>query len=240
MSERLEILNRIENGEISPEEGARMLEEITEGKKKDKTPKALDQMSILNRIERGEISSEEGIRLLQGEGDRIAIISTPSKRKKESDDNPRETPPRISEEEMNKWKNWWTYPLYFGIGLTVLSAFWMNSAYQNSGYGFWFLCSWLPLLIGIALMALSWHSRTGTWLHVRVRSKRQRVAVSLPLPLGLTSFIFRNFGHFIPHMDNTSLDEIIVALKETAESGTPFHVQVDEGEDGEQVEVFIG
>ena len=240
MSERLEILYKIENGEISPEEGARMLEELTLGKDESKTPDALDQMSILNRIESGEISSDEGIQLLQGKVDEIEIISTDSKKDKRSDDFPRETPPRISEEEMTKWKNWWTYPLYIGIGITILAAYWMNSAYQNSGYGFWFLCSWLPLLIGIALMALSWHSRTGTWLHVRVKSKRQRVAVSLPLPLGLTAFIFRNFGHFIPQMENTSLDEIIIALKETAESGSPFYVHVDEGESGEQVEVFIG
>jgi hypothetical protein len=240
MSEQLEILNKIENGEISPEEGARMLEELSSGGKKVKAADALDQMSILNRIESGEISPEEGIRLLQSEIEGIEIIDPPSKRERINDDFPRETPPRISEEEMNKWKNWWTYPLYFGIGVTVLSAYWMNSAYQNSGYGFWFFCSWLPLLVGVALMALSWHSQGGTWLHVRVNSKRQRVAISLPLPLGLTAFIFRNFGHLIPHMNNTSLDEIIVALKETTESGSPFHVHVDEGEDGEQVEVFIG
>jgi hypothetical protein len=41
-------------------------------------------------------------------------------------------------------------------------------------------------------------------------------------------------------MEDTSLDEIIVALKDTAESGNPFYVHVDEGEEGEQVEVFIG
>ncbi len=240
MSEQMEILNKIENGEISPEEGARLLEGLSTGKNKTKMVDTLDQMSILNRIESGDISSEEGIRLLQGEDDTIEIIGAPSKGEKINVDFPSEAPPSVSEEEKNRWKNWWTYPLYFGIGITVLSAFWMNSAYQNSGYGFWFFCSWLPLLIGVILMALSWHSRGGTWLHVRVKSKRQRVAVSLPLPLGLTAFIFRNFGHFIPHMDNTSLDEIIIALKETAANGSPFYVHVDEGEDGEQVEVFIG
>ena len=89
-------------------------------------------------------------------------------------------------------------------------------------------------------MAISWHSRTGTWLHVRVKSRHQRVAVSLPAPLGLAAFIFRHFGQFIPHMEDTSLDEVIIALKDTAESGNPFYVHVDEGEEGEQVEVFIG
>jgi hypothetical protein len=240
MSERLEILNMIESGEISPEEGARMLEGVTEREDQAKTPGNIDQMSILNRIERGEISSEEGIQLLKGEEDEIDIMGAELKRKPGSEDFQHKKPPSVSEEEMSKWKHWWTYPLYIGTGITVLAAYWMNATYQNSGYGFWFFCSWLPLLIGLVLMALSWNSRTSTWLHVRFKSKQQRVGFSFPVPLTLTAFVFRNFGHFIPQLDNTSLDEVIIALKETAESGAPFYIHVDEGEDGEQVEVFIG
>lgn len=238
MSERLKILTMIENGEISPEEGAHMLENISDNEKREKPSKAIDQMSILNQIERGEVSSEEGIRLLQGESGDIEIAQPKSK--KREDTFPNETPPSLSDEEMRKWKQWWTYPLYIGVGLTILAAYWLNSAYQNSGYGFWFFCSWLPLLLGIVLMAISWFSRTGTWLHVRVRSSHQRVAVSLPIPLGIAAFLVRHFGQFIPYMKDTSLDEVIVALKESAKSGAPFYVHVDEGEDGEQVDVFIG
>jgi hypothetical protein len=230
----------IENGEISPQKGADMLENLMEKESQEKAPKAFDQMSILNQIESGEISSEEGIRLLQGDQVDIGIVQPTSKSEKADSEFPKETPPNVTGEEMKKWKRWWSYPLYFGIGLTMLAAYWLNSAYQNSGYGFWFFCSWLPLIIGIILMAISWHSRTGTWLHVRVNSKHQRIAISIPAPLSLAAFIFRHFGQFIPYMVDTSLDEVIIALKDTAESGNPFYVHVDEGEDGEQVEVFIG
>jgi hypothetical protein len=41
-------------------------------------------------------------------------------------------------------------------------------------------------------------------------------------------------------MENTSLDEIILALEDSSKAGNPLYVQVDEGNDGEQVEVFIG
>ena len=239
MSERLKILNMIENGEITPKKGAQMLEDLSV-KEETKTPEILDQMSILNKIENGEISSEEGIRLLEDAGNKVEKYQTPPENDTGGRESASNKPPNLSEGELNKWKHWWTYPLYIGVGLTILAAYWMNFAYQSAGYGFWFFCSWIPLLIGILLMALSWHSRTGTWLHVRVKSKHQRVAISLPAPLGIIAFTFRHFGQFFPQMENTSLDEIIVALKDTAESGNPFYVHVDEGEDGEQVEVFLG
>ena len=240
MSERLKILTMIENGEITPEEGARMFEELSEEENMEQRSEAIDQMSILNQIESGEISSEEGIRLLRGNPDEIKTTQPEPENKMGENEFPKQTPPSLSDEEMKKWKQWWTYPLYIGIGLIILSTYWMNTAYQSSGYGFWFFFSWLPLLLGIILMAISWHSRTGTWLHVRVRSKHQRVAISLPIPLGLLAFIFQHFGQFIPYMEDTSLDEVIVALKESANSGTPFYVHVDEGDEGEHVEVFIG
>ncbi|MGD8457909.1 MAG: hypothetical protein PVF83_16135 [Anaerolineales bacterium] len=239
MSERLKILIMIENGEISPEEGAHMLENYTENTIPEKKAKGIDQMSILNQIECGEISSEEGIRLLQGGFDENEIFQ-PDSSKNRNYEFPKEVPPHLSDKEMSKWKQWWTYPFYIGVGLIILATYWLNSAYQSSGYGFWFFFSWLPLLLGTVLMALSWYSRTGTWLHVRVKSKHQRVAISLPIPFGLVAFVVQHFGQFIPHMEDTSLDEIITALKESAKNENPLYVHVDEGEDGEQVEVFIG
>ena len=47
MSEQLKILTMIENGEITPEEGAHMLENISEDEKQEKQPKVIDQMRII-------------------------------------------------------------------------------------------------------------------------------------------------------------------------------------------------
>jgi hypothetical protein len=41
-------------------------------------------------------------------------------------------------------------------------------------------------------------------------------------------------------MEGTNLDEMILALRDVAKDGTPFFVDVNEGEDGEHVQVFIG
>ena len=233
MSERLEILTKIELGEITPEEGARLIQELDLKSDSASTNDPLDQMQILEKIERGELNTEEALGLLQkkagsagGEGVTIDFESN--------------VPPNISEEELNKWKRWWMYPLYAGIAFIVLASYWMFSAYQTAGYNFWFFCSWVPLLVGVGIAALSWQSRDGTWLHVRVNSNTERVAISMPLPMGLASWGLRNFGRHIPEMKNVSLDEIVAALDSTAKSGQPFYVRVQDDEDDEQVDVFIG
>lgn len=234
MSEYMKILKMIENGEISSDEGARLLQEVSSGSTSPKEP--LDALGILSKIDQGEISAEEGIHLLE---------QTPTDFEKEGDTTDSEeeatyTHSKISDEEISKWQQWWTIPLYVGMGVVVLSVLWLNSAYQNSGYGFWFFCSWLPLTLGVLLMALSWRSQSGPWIHVRVRGPKENVAVSIPAPIGLTSWALRNFGHYIPQLEKTSVDEIIIALESTSKNNAPLSVIVDEGDDGERVEVFIG
>jgi hypothetical protein len=117
-------------------------------------------------------------------------------------------------------------------------------AFRTSGFGFWFACAWFPFLLGVAVLALAWSSRTSPWLHVRVHQapgeRPRKIAISLPIPVHLTVWGLRTFGHYIPQMGDTSLDEVILALKDVAKEGTPLFVDVDEGENGERVQVFIG
>lgn len=232
MSEQMRILKMIEDGEISPDEGAKLLQEIGEKPSEDQ----LDTLGILAKIDRGEISADEGIAFFER---RSSIPEDEPQFYTESGETS-QPPPMISEQEISKWQRWWTIPLYIGVGIVILSAFWLNSAYQNSGYGFWFFCSWIPLLLGVMLMALSWRSQTGPWIHVRVRGQNENVAISIPAPLGLVGWILRNFGQFIPQLERTTIDEILIALETTSNSDTPLYVVVDEGDKGEHVEVFIG
>lgn len=223
MNDHMDILQRIENGEISPEEGARLLRESG-------TTTANPNLELLARIESGESSVEEVLAQFQ-----------PTTETFEEDDAPeKNAPPMVSDAEMERWRRWWNIPFYVGIGIVVLASFWLNSAYQNSGYGFWFFCAWIPLALGLLFMALAWNSRTGPWIHVRVDGRKDRVAVSIPAPLGLTSWALNTFGSYIPHLDKTSIDEILLALDRTSSEGNPFYVNVEDGEDGEKVQVFIG
>lgn len=235
---RMRILEQIENGEISPEEGADMLANLPDnGTQPEKTN---DRMEILGLIESGQISASEGATRLQSESSeepesRKSSSSTP---KNESE---RPSSPRIEPEEFARWKRWYTYPLYVGVGIVSLAGIWMNSVYQSAGTNFWFFCSWIPLLLGVTLILIASMSRNAKWLHVRVKQndggRKQNVAVSIPLPIGISAWALRNFGHFIPSLDKLAIDELILALDEHTNEN-PFYVEVDE--DDQHVEVFIG
>ena len=142
-----------------------------------------------------------------------------------------------------KWRNFWWIPMWVGVGVTVIGALLMYWAYNGSGFGFWFACTWFPFILGVIIMALAWASRTARWLHIRVQQKAgqkpERISISLPIPLHLTAWFVRVFGKKIPNMGATSLDEVILALDATSPDA-PFYVEVNEGDDGERVEVYIG
>ncbi len=239
-NERLRILEMIERGELTPAEGiARMAELAPPAAEAADSP-----MSVLEKIERGEISPDQAIAQLGGgqsapppahEGEHIEILSPPPAGKAP-----------VTDEEMDRWRRWWQTPLYVGLGIVLLASYWMYSAWEGaSGFSFWFLCAWLPLGLGLLLILLSWASRGGTWLHVRVNEPATqgksgtRVAISMPLPLTLATWGLRNFGHFIPNLPQTAVDEALVALAHSSRSDAPLYVQVND-DDGTHVEVYIG
>ena len=104
--------------------------------------------------------------------------------------------------------------------------------------------SWVPMLVGIALMLIGWSSRSGAWLHVRVRPNKasapRLIAISLPIPLGLTAWFINTFGPRIHGMDDQAMKEVLEALDQRRTGGAPFYVKVDESASGAEVEVFIG
>jgi hypothetical protein len=119
----------------------------------------------------------------------------------------------------------------------------MYTAYDKGGLGFWFACTWFPFLFGVLVLALAWATRNTPWLHIRVHQKPgespQKIAISLPLPLRLSAWFLQMFRGRIPQMGNTNLDEIVLGL-ENITPDAPFYVEVDEGEDGERVQIYIG
>ena len=236
MSNNMSILKMIEDGDISPEEGLKLLQRI-ETQNEETIDSGLDTLKILEKIDSGEITAETGIELI-GEKNWESSDYTSTDNSYKSEIN--QSYPSISEEEIERWKKWWTIPLYIGLGIVVVSTFWLNAAYQNSQFGFWFFCSLIPLIIGLLLISLTWASRYSPWIHVRVRGEKERVAFSIPAPIGLTGWLLRNFGHYIPQLEKTSVDEILLALENTSKNDAPLYVQVDEGDKGEHVEIFIG
>jgi uncharacterized integral membrane protein len=136
-------------------------------------------------------------------------------------------------------------PLWTGVVIAVLSAWGIFAVQQNAGVNFWFFCLLFPLMLGVLLIALGAGGPGSRWLYVNVDRRRthggpKNITLGFPLPLGLTAWFLRNFGHTIHGMRNTNVDEIIQVLDATGKSGEPFIVNVNDDEDGEHVQVYIG
>lgn len=208
---------------------------------------------VFDMIEQGQISAEEGLRLIKAmEGHKddsteaaISQMSDFEVNQAESTAFEERDAPKIPEEELKRMarlKRWWVLPFGVGLLITILGAIWMYMGYTANGFGFGFWLSWIPFLLGIFILALSFQSRDSVWLHVRIKQKPgetpQRIAISLPLPLSLTRWAISTFGNKIPGMQDQPVEEYSEMLKSVSPED-PFYVHVDEG-DGEEVEVFIG
>ena len=136
-------------------------------------------------------------------------------------------------------------PLWIGVFLTVLSAWGIYSIMQGFGTNYWWICLLFPLFIGILLIALGAGGPNSRWLYVNVDRRHaqdwpKNITLGFPIPLGLTAWFLRNFGHTIHGLGNTNVDDIIQILDATKKSDEPLIVNVQDDEDGEQVQVYIG
>ncbi len=207
-----------------------------------------ERQQILKMVEDGKISADEAMKLMKVldessvEMEIIEAEPAPSSGPEADSDSKKPNAPEF-EEVARKARRLWQIPLWLGVFITVLSAYWMYVLVNTSNYGFWFYFAWLPLLFGIALIALFASSATSRWLYVNVRQESDwphNITLGFPLPLGLASWFLRNFGHSIDGLGQTNVDEIIEVLSKGISSKEPLIVNVDEGANGEKVQVYIG
>jgi hypothetical protein len=244
MSKRMEILQKIESGELTPDEGAKLLENLGQlSENLESVPKT--DLDILSLIESGEMTAEEAISELSEKNQ-----SSNDYNEEESGDDSKEevsvnilqsTTPPISDEELNKWKNIWQIPLYIGLVVTMISAAWMNGQYQShQGVSFWFFFALLPLSLGILLLVISWNSQNGPWVHVRVKQEKQKIAISFPLFIKLTGNFVRKFGIYIDQIPNSNIEDLANAVDDLFSPDNPLEINVDNKEDNEEVKIYIG
>ncbi|MBK7449517.1 MAG: hypothetical protein IPJ47_08810 [Anaerolineales bacterium] len=105
----------------------------------------------------------------------------------------------------------------------------------------------MPLTFGILLIALGAGSSTSRWLYVNVDRTRSRdqdgprnISLAFPLPLGFAAWFIRTFGGYIDGLKNTNVDDVVQVIAMAKDIKDPLIVHVDDGDDGEQVQVFIG
>lgn len=136
-------------------------------------------------------------------------------------------------------------PLWVGVLFTIGSAWGMYSVQQSAGYTFGFFCLGVLLFLGIVLIPLGAGGMGSRWIYVNVdRTKTQdwpkNITIALPLPLGLVSWFLKNFGRHVEGLKTTTVDEVVMAIATTKSVKEPLIVNVDDSEDGERVQIFIG
>ncbi|MDO9300134.1 MAG: hypothetical protein Q7T89_02075 [Anaerolineales bacterium] len=199
-----------------------------------------ERRKILQMVADGKISAEEAATLMraldESAGEEIEVLETGSGmggREARSD------APEF-DQVRRQAKLFAMIPLWGGIILTVLSAWWMYSIQQNAGLNFWFFCVSMPFLLGILLIAMGGSAR---WLYVNVdRSQEEwprNITLALPLPLGLVRWFLKNFGSHIKGLKRTTIDEVIMAISAAKTVNEPLIIHVDD-DGGERVQVFIG
>ncbi len=246
-SERMRILEMIDRGVITPGEGLALLSAL-DGAEPALPEGEAEAALAAKPFEAGPEMPPPPSRAAQGSAtaDTVEASGAPPASPGDPGQGPVQgevlSPPAIGP-DFSRWRQFWQIPLWVGAGITIVAGILMFLAWQGSGFGFWFACTWLPFMLGVAVMALAWGTRSMPWLHLRVSQKEgqrpQRIAISLPLPLGLISWALRTFKHKIPGTGNVNIDEMVMALKHVTPDA-PLSVDVNEGEDGERVQIYIG
>lgn len=203
-----------------------------------------ERKQILKMIEDGRISAEEAMSLMKALDEAAEVDEEVFQTEAGQGFSESEAPEL--ERTAERARHLWQIPLWIGIFLTVLIAWGMYAIQQSAGQNFWFYCLAVWLMFAVAIIALAGWSRTARWLFVNMERTRgdgpRHITFGFPLPIGLAGWFLRNFGHHIDGLRHTNVDEVIEAVSTatSATDGAPLVVNVDEGEDGERVQVFIG
>lgn len=206
-----------------------------------------ERRKILQMVADGKISAEEAAKLMhaleeENVSDEPEVIFS-----KPIDTGERSDAPELN--EVRKRASLFSSAiLVIGILSTVLFAWILFSIQQNAGLNFWFYCFSLPLFFGILLIVAGVGSKTSKWLYVNVDRTQakdtngpRKISLAFPLPLGFASWFIKTFGHKIDGLKNTKVDDVIQAIAIAKNSITdPLIVHVDNTDDGEKVQVFIG
>jgi MFS family permease len=190
-----------------------------------------ERLEILKMLESGQIGAEEAATLL------AALDESPALEPAEV-----AAPALVPEERQeNRWARFWIYPMMAGGVVLILGALVIGLVYATGAARGWSVCGWLPVLLGLGIVVLAIWTRRATWLHLRISKEgKQKIAFSFPLPLTLAAWAVRIAQPFVPQLQETGVDDLIIALRDSAGQGEPLFIDVQDEEDGERVQIYIG
>jgi hypothetical protein len=240
---RMHILEMIESGAINADEGIRLLQDLPP---EDEAPDgaAIQLPPPVETTTGVQPKAPEPVGTQSDDAGSQAEAEPPEGQAIKGEVMPDFPAP----EETARWRSWWMIPFWVEVAITVASGGLLYWALQTAGVGLGFFLALLPFLAGVSLMVITWQARSARWLHLRIHRKPgqspQTIAISFPLPLRLASWFLRIFHGRLPtqmgQFDRASLEALIQSLEQSASSNTPFYMEVQDDEDGERVEIYIG
>ena len=188
------------------------------------------RLQILKLIEEGEISVEEGARRLE------ALMGFPEETEAAAAPPAPEAPARPA------WVRWlWQIVFWPAVLVLALGGLAVTAVYAWEAAHGWLVVGGLLLALGVLGVLVGWWMQRARWLYVHVRqADGPNILIAMPLPLRLVGWLLRIARPFVPQLKETGVDELLLALHEELKDGRPFTVEVNEGQDGEQVRVYFG
>jgi len=181
-----------------------------------------ERLRILELIEAGEISVEEGARRLEALAGGAEVPDTP-----------------VARPALVRWL--WQAVSWTGIGLMVGGGLLVTAAQAEAVATGWLTWGWIILALGVMWIVLGWWLQRAHWFSLRVRqADGPNISFALPLPLGPIAWVLRIARPFVSQLRETGVDELILAMREEVRDGRPVVVEMDEGEGGEQVQIYFG
>lgn len=204
-----------------------------------------ERAQILKMIDEGKITAEEGLKLMQAlaqaedveEEESFVETDTGGEAEREP-----AAPDPVVERLKRRVRSFYIVPLFGGVFVTILTAWLMYQSINNGSLGFAFYCLMFPaLLFGIMLLTLGASSQKSSWIYVDVQQKpgEKPGRIMLGFPLDIVRWLVSTFKGYVPGQEREKVEMILSAINTTT-SQEPLVVQVDEGEDGDKVNVYIG
>ncbi len=208
--ERLEILEMIQQGKVSPAEGLRLIEVLNESL---------------------EIENQEYI---QAREEMLSRPPNPSAAAPDQELDPDEPG------KWRQWWiiPFWSGVAITVLGGALMYWAWAARGIGLGFVAAWipFLIGLGVMMLGWNSRTGPWiHIR----VQQKPGESPERIFLSLPIPVRATAWVMRTFGRWIPYLPG-GMDEVLFALKGYSPGDPPLSIKVDDEEDGQKVLIYIG
>ena len=219
---RMNILERIELGEMEADEAL----EYLESNPRDGYGSG-SRLDLLQQIDEGSLTAEDALHLLDSGRSTEEDEAQPQSSVDEHAESARE--------RLRSRARWGLLAL--SVGLSAVGG-WLASL-----GGWWWAGAAPVLLLGVPLLVLVVVSWQSVWLFVNIHTAEEwpkRITICFPVPLRLAGWVIRSFRGWMPGLSSTAVDELLVELEENIHTSQPVAIDIDETESGERVQVYLG